>query len=192
MPHECSDCSSAQLSLLRLHPRRVRLRAPLLEPASGPAKVATVNLPLDRRLHFRRRRAVLSDLVRVRRHPDRSVRLRARAPRDLVGPHGAGVRLDHGHAWSSSCRPRPAGPARPHTESIFGQTPRIVLRVDHGVLLRRIRQLVHTLAKNEDLDRTAMRCGRACVGSTIAGESVDSLVFYPCAFLGVWETQARR
>jgi uncharacterized integral membrane protein (TIGR00697 family) len=26
------------------------------------------------------------------------------------------------------------------------------------------------------------------VGSTIAGEAVDSLIFYPIAFLGVWET----
>ena len=27
------------------------------------------------------------------------------------------------------------------------------------------------------------------IGSTIAGEGVDSLVFYPFAFLGVWETK---
>jgi hypothetical protein len=27
------------------------------------------------------------------------------------------------------------------------------------------------------------------VGSTICGEGVDSLVFYPLAFLGVWETK---
>jgi uncharacterized integral membrane protein (TIGR00697 family) len=26
------------------------------------------------------------------------------------------------------------------------------------------------------------------IGSTIAGEAVDSLIFYPLAFLGVWET----
>ncbi|HLH30258.1 MAG TPA: VUT family protein, partial [Terriglobia bacterium] len=27
------------------------------------------------------------------------------------------------------------------------------------------------------------------IGSTIVGEGVDSLVFYPVAFLGVWEPQ---
>ena len=27
------------------------------------------------------------------------------------------------------------------------------------------------------------------IGSTIAGEAVDSLIFYPLAFLGVWTTQ---
>ncbi len=27
------------------------------------------------------------------------------------------------------------------------------------------------------------------IGSTIVGEGVDSLVFYPLAFLGVWENQ---
>jgi len=27
------------------------------------------------------------------------------------------------------------------------------------------------------------------VGSTIIGEGVDSAVFYPCAFLGVWDTK---
>jgi uncharacterized PurR-regulated membrane protein YhhQ (DUF165 family) len=27
------------------------------------------------------------------------------------------------------------------------------------------------------------------VGSTICGEGVDSLVFYPAAFLGVWDTK---
>jgi uncharacterized PurR-regulated membrane protein YhhQ (DUF165 family) len=27
------------------------------------------------------------------------------------------------------------------------------------------------------------------VGSTVVGEGVDSIVFYPLAFLGVWETK---
>ena len=48
----------------------------------GPAKIVQFELPLSAR-SFGAGRAVLPDLLRLRRHPHRGVRLRARAARDL-------------------------------------------------------------------------------------------------------------
>jgi queuosine precursor transporter len=72
-------------------------------------------------------------------------------------------------------------------ESIFGQTPRIVLS---SILAFFLGEFVnsYTLAKMKIWTNGSALWTRI-IGSTICGEGVDSLVFYPCAFLGVWETK---
>jgi queuosine precursor transporter len=73
-------------------------------------------------------------------------------------------------------------------ESVFGQVPRIVIAsmlafwagefVNSFVLAR---MKVWTAGKHL-WSRT--------IGSTVFGQAVDSAIFYPVAFLGVWETDA--
>jgi uncharacterized integral membrane protein (TIGR00697 family) len=72
-------------------------------------------------------------------------------------------------------------------ESIFGQTPRIVFA---SITAFFCGEFVNsfTLAKMK-LWTNGNALWSRIIGSTIAGEGVDSLVFYPCAFLGVWDTQ---
>ena len=72
-------------------------------------------------------------------------------------------------------------------ESIFGQTPRIVFA---SITAFFCGEFVNsfTLAKMKQWTNGNALWSRI-IGSTIAGEGVDSLVFYPCAFLGVWDTQ---
>ena len=72
-------------------------------------------------------------------------------------------------------------------ESIFGQTPRIVLA---SILAFFLGEFVnsYTLAKMKIWTNGSALWTRI-IGSTICGEGVDSLVFYPSAFLGVWDTK---
>ncbi len=72
-------------------------------------------------------------------------------------------------------------------ESIFGQTPRIVFasliafwagEFTNSFVLAKMK--IFTEGKN-----LWMRT----IGSTIGGEAIDSLIFYPVAFLGVWSTE---
>ncbi len=72
-------------------------------------------------------------------------------------------------------------------ESIFGQTPRIVFasliafwagEFTNSFVLAKMK--IFTEGKN-----LWMRT----IGSTIGGEAIDSLIFYPIAFLGVWSTE---
>jgi uncharacterized integral membrane protein (TIGR00697 family) len=72
-------------------------------------------------------------------------------------------------------------------ESIFGQTPRIVFA---SILAFFLGEFVnsYTLAKMKIWTNGSALWTRI-IGSTICGEGVDSLVFYPCAFLGVWDTR---
>ena len=76
---------------------------------------------------------------------------------------------------------------QPAYESIFGQTPRIVLASITAFFCGEFVNS-YTLAKMKIWTNGNALWSRI-IGSTIAGEGVDSLVFYPCAFLGVWETQ---
>jgi uncharacterized integral membrane protein (TIGR00697 family) len=76
---------------------------------------------------------------------------------------------------------------QPAYESIFGQTPRIVLASITAFFCGEFVNS-YTLAKMKIWTNGHALWSRI-IGSTIAGEGVDSLVFYPCAFLGVWETQ---
>ena len=72
-------------------------------------------------------------------------------------------------------------------EAIFGQTPRIVFS---SILAFFLGEFVnsYTLAKMK-IWTNGNALWTRIIGSTICGEGVDSLVFYPCAFLGVWETK---
>lgn len=70
---------------------------------------------------------------------------------------------------------------------IFGQTPRIVLA---SLLAFWMGEFVNSfvLAKMKLLTNGKYLWIRT-IGSTFAGEFVDSLVFYPIAFLGLWSTE---
>ncbi|MEP6484104.1 MAG: queuosine precursor transporter [Rudaea sp.] len=72
-------------------------------------------------------------------------------------------------------------------ESIFGQTPRIVLASITAFFCGEFANS-YTLAKMKVWTNGKALWSRI-VGSTIIGEGVDSAVFYPAAFLGVWDTK---
>ncbi|HTI95768.1 MAG TPA: queuosine precursor transporter [Rudaea sp.] len=72
-------------------------------------------------------------------------------------------------------------------ESIFGQTPRIVLASITAFFCGEFVNS-YTLAKMK-LWTNGNALWTRIIGSTICGEGVDSLAFYPLAFLGVWDTK---
>jgi len=72
-------------------------------------------------------------------------------------------------------------------ESVFGQTPRIVFASLTAFFVGEFANS-YVLAKMKILTSGRFLWSRT-IGSTIVGEGVDSLVFYPLAFLGVWENQ---
>jgi len=70
-------------------------------------------------------------------------------------------------------------------EAVFGQTPRIVFASLTAFF-------VGEFANSYVLAKLKVKTGGKylwirTIGSTIVGEGVDSIVFYPVAFLGVWE-----
>ncbi|MCB1024919.1 MAG: queuosine precursor transporter [Acidobacteria bacterium] len=69
-------------------------------------------------------------------------------------------------------------------EIIFGQTPRIVLASMLAFWLGEFSNSF-VLAKMKVFTRGKWLWSRT-IGSTFAGEAVDSLVFYPIAFYGIW------
>jgi uncharacterized integral membrane protein (TIGR00697 family) len=82
--------------------------------------------------------------------------------------------------------PAPGWPHQPAFETVFGGTPRIV-----GASM--LAYFCGEFCNSYVLARMKVRTeGRwlwsRTIGSTIVGEAVDSLVFYPLAFLGVWST----
>jgi hypothetical protein len=83
--------------------------------------------------------------------------------------------------------PSPGWTGQAAYESIFGQTPRIVLASITAFFCGEFANS-YTLAKMKVWTNGKALWSRI-VGSTIVGEGVDSLVFYPAAFLGVWDTQ---
>lgn len=70
-------------------------------------------------------------------------------------------------------------------ETIFGSTPRIALASLFAFCCGEFCNS-YTLAKMKVLTNGKALWGRI-VGSTIVGELVDSCIFYPLAFYGVWE-----
>lgn len=72
-------------------------------------------------------------------------------------------------------------------EQIFGNTPRIVAASLTAFFLGEFANSF-VLAKMKLLTSGKFLWARM-VGSTIVGEAVDSLIFYPIAFLGVWSTE---
>lgn len=72
-------------------------------------------------------------------------------------------------------------------ETVFGQVPRIVLA---SIVAFWAGEFVNSfvLAKMKIWTRGRALWSRT-VGSTVFGQAVDSAIFYPVAFLGVWETR---
>jgi len=82
--------------------------------------------------------------------------------------------------------PAPGWPHQAAYETVFGATPRIVLASLVAYFCGEFCNS-YVLAKMKLLTSGRLLWSRT-VGSTIVGEAVDSAVFYPLAFLGVWET----
>src|SRR5204863_5804795 len=70
-------------------------------------------------------------------------------------------------------------------EAVFGQTPRIVFASLTAFFVGEFANS-YVLAKMK-VKTSGRHLWARTIGSTIVGEGVDSLVFYPAAFLGVWE-----
>ena len=72
-------------------------------------------------------------------------------------------------------------------ESVFGLVPRIVFA---SMLAFWAGEFVNSfmLAKMKIWTEGKYLWSRT-IGSTVLGQAVDSLIFYPVAFLGIWETQ---
>jgi hypothetical protein len=88
---------------------------------------------------------------------------------------------------SWTIRMLPAAPGWPHQQAydtIFGQTPRIVAASLAAFWCGEFANS-YVLAKMKILTRGRFLWTRT-IGSTIAGEAVDSLIFYPGAFWFVW------
>lgn len=84
--------------------------------------------------------------------------------------------------------PAPGWEGQGAYEAVFGMTPRIVLA-------SMIAFWAGELANAFVMARMKVASGgrnlwQRTIGSTVVGQGVDSLLFYPIAFLGVWETQA--
>ena len=81
--------------------------------------------------------------------------------------------------------PAPGWPGQAAYESVFGQVPRIVLA---SVAAFWAGEFVNAfvMAKMKIMTRGKYLFTRTW-GSTVFGQGVDSLIFYPLAFLGVWD-----
>ncbi len=82
--------------------------------------------------------------------------------------------------------PAPGWPDQQAYQTVFGQTPRIVFASLTAFF-------VGEFANSYVLAKLKIKTGGRhlwvrTIGSTIVGEGVDSLVFYPVAFYGVWQS----
>jgi uncharacterized integral membrane protein (TIGR00697 family) len=82
--------------------------------------------------------------------------------------------------------PAPDWPHQAAYETVFGATPRIVLASLVAYFCGEFCNS-YVLAKMKLFTEGRFLWART-IGSTIVGEAVDSLVFYPTAFLGMWST----
>src|SRR5687768_4840989 len=81
----------------------------------------------------------------------------------------------------------PAAPGWPDQaayQTVFGQTPRIVFASLMAFFVGEFANS-YVLAKMK-VRTNGRHLWARTIGSTIVGEGVDSLVFYPLAFMGVW------
>ncbi len=76
---------------------------------------------------------------------------------------------------------------QPAYETVFGQTPRIVFASLTAFFVGEFANS-YVLAKMK-VRTNGRHLWMRTIGSTIIGEGVDSIVFYPVAFLGVWDNQ---
>jgi queuosine precursor transporter len=72
-------------------------------------------------------------------------------------------------------------------QEVFGSTWRIVIA---SIVAFWAGEFVNSyvMARMKVLTRGRMLWSRT-IGSTVVGQGIDSLIFYPIAFLGIWETQ---
>jgi len=83
--------------------------------------------------------------------------------------------------------PAPGWPHQQAFETVFGGTPRIVFA---SLIAYFCGEFCNSYVLAKLKIRTEGRfLWLRTIGSTIAGEAVDSLVFYPLAFLGVWSNE---
>jgi queuosine precursor transporter len=80
--------------------------------------------------------------------------------------------------------PAPGWPYQAAFETVFGSTPRIVMASLIAYFAGEFCNS-YVLAKMKLLTNGRFLWTRT-IGSTIVGEAVDSLIFYPLAFLGLW------
>jgi uncharacterized integral membrane protein (TIGR00697 family) len=83
--------------------------------------------------------------------------------------------------------PAPGWPHQAAYETVFGATPRIVLASLVAYFSGEFCNS-YVLAKMKLFTSGRLLWSRT-IGSTIVGEAVDSVVFYPLAFLGVWQAE---
>ncbi len=81
--------------------------------------------------------------------------------------------------------PAPGWPHQAAYETVFGSTPRIVLASLVAYFSGEFCNS-YVLAKMKVASR-GRRLWTRTIGSTIVGEAVDSAIFYPVAFIWVWE-----
>jgi len=83
--------------------------------------------------------------------------------------------------------PAPDWPHQPAYEAMFGQTPRIVVA---SLMAFWAGEFANSfvLAKLKVQTRGRFLWVRT-IGSTIAGEAIDTLIFYPLAFWGFWSPE---
>jgi len=91
-------------------------------------------------------------------------------------------------SWATLAFPPAAGwPHQSAYETVFGGTPRIVAA---SLVAYFAGEFCNSfvLAKLKLVTSGRLLWSRT-IGSTIIGEAVDSVIFYPLAFLGVWSTE---
>jgi len=83
--------------------------------------------------------------------------------------------------------PAPSWPHQAAYETVFGATWRIVLASRLAFFAGEFCNS-YVLAKMK-VWTAGRRLYQRTIGSTIAGEAVDSLIFYPVAFMGIWSRE---
>ena len=83
--------------------------------------------------------------------------------------------------------PAPGWPHQADFETVFSSTPRIVLASLVAYFSGELCNS-YVMAKMKLLTAGRLLWART-IGSTIVGEGVDSLIFYPVAFYGVWSNE---
>jgi uncharacterized integral membrane protein (TIGR00697 family) len=83
--------------------------------------------------------------------------------------------------------PAPGWPHQAAFQTVFGATPRIVLA---SLIAYFCGEFTNSFVLAKMKLRTSGRfLWMRTIGSTIAGEAVDSLLFYPLAFVGIWSNE---
>jgi queuosine precursor transporter len=85
-----------------------------------------------------------------------------------------------------SMPPAPGWNGQEAYQFVFGQTPRIVAASIIAFWAGEMAN-AYVMAKMKVMSE-GRHLWQRTIGSTVVGQGVDSLIFYPLAFLGVWET----